>query len=67
MLKRLTVDRIEGGKVVLENDDGKTAPVDAFLLPEVSEGDILEISVNHDETEKRRASVQERVNRLWQD
>ncbi len=67
MLKKLTVDRIEGGKVVLENEDGKTAPVDSFLLPEVSEGDILEISVNHDETEKRQASARERMNRLWKD
>lgn len=66
-MKRVAVDRIEGDKVVLENEEGKTAVVDAFLLPTVSEGDILEITVNYDETKTRREAVHERVNRLWKD
>ena len=66
-MKRLIVDRIEGSKAVLENEDGKTAAVDLFLLPSVGEGDVLEITVNSGETENRRAAVIERKNKLWKD
>ena len=65
--KRLTVDRIEGDFAVLENEDGKTAAVKLFLLPDVSEGDVLEISQNRSEAEARKAAANERVNRLWKD
>ena len=65
--KRLTVDRIEGDFAVLENEDGKTAAVKLFLLPDVEEGDILEISQNRSEAEARKASAAERVNKLWKD
>ena len=64
---KLTVDRIEEDKVVLENESGQSAPVPAFLLPKVSEGDVLDISVNFEETKTRRNEVRERMNRLWKD
>lgn len=66
-VRRLIVDRIEGDFAVLENEDGKTAAVKLFLLPEVGEGDVLEISLNQAETKARKASAEERVNKLWKD
>lgn len=65
--RRLTVDRTEGDFAILENEDGKTAAVKLFLLPDVSEGDVLEISVDRSETEARKAAANERVERLWKD
>ncbi len=60
----LAVDRIEGDKAVLQNDEGQSAAVPMFLLPEISEGDVLEISVNAEEAERRRKACRERMNRL---
>ncbi len=65
--RRLTVDRTEGDFAILENEDGKTAAVKLFLLPDVSEGDVLEILVDRSETEARKAAANERVERLWKD
>lgn len=63
----VTVDRIEGDMAVLENEKKQTAAVPVFLLPEISEGDVLEIRKDDKETQKRRSAARERMNKLWID
>jgi hypothetical protein len=75
---RLIVDRVEGDLVVVELQDGRTLELPRWMLPpELREGDVvaarpasaegiwrLETWVDAEETQRRRASVKETVQRL---
>lgn len=61
------VDRIENRMIVLENDDEQTFSVPQALIPEASEGDCIEISINAEETEKRRNNIRRLMEDLLQD
>ncbi len=61
------VDRIEEGMIVLENDDEQTFSVPKALLPDAKEGDCVEITINNEETEKRRNNIRRLMEDLLQD
>ena len=61
------IDRIEENLLVLENDDEQTFSVPKELLPDAKEGDCVEITINHEETEKRRNNVRRLMEELFQD
>lgn len=66
-LKRLIIDRFEGNWAVLELPDGTTFSFPRHLLPsEVKEGDVLklDISIDKEETEKRRKQAQRLLDEL---
>ena len=62
-MKRFTVDRFEGDKVVLECENGDTAVFDRASLPKtIREGDVLRFEsescyLNAEETEQRRQKI----------
>lgn len=61
------VDRIENNMVLLELPDGSCVDVSKKLLPDVKEGDIVNITVDSQKAEKRKEELKKRANRLWKD
>lgn len=72
-MKRFTVDRIEGGKVILECENGSTAVFDRSALPKnIKEGDVLRFDngscyLNAEETERRRQKIQKLMSSVFED
>lgn len=62
------LDRIEGEQAIIEWQGQMIMLPAALLPPEAREGDLLEISlrIDHEETQKRRARIQEKARRLWE-
>ena len=54
-MKRLIIDRLENGFAVCEIEEGSFADIPEKVLPDgVKEGDVITISVDKSETEKRK-------------
>lgn len=64
----MIIDRFEGNFAVVELDNKEFINVPRRYLPaEVKEGDALVISVDHDETDKRKDKVNRLMGELWKD
>lgn len=64
---QVIIDRFEGKFAVVETLSGETYNIPAALLQEAHEGDVIEITVNHHETSKRKAAADNILNKLWHD
>lgn len=62
---QVIVDRIENDMLVLELDVGKTISVPRILIPDAKEGDIVDITINKEETKKENDKVQKLVDELF--
>ena len=63
MDKKFVVDEMEGDIVSLEAEDGSILKVDKTLLPSaVSEGDIVRIFIDHEQTGKKKEEIQNLLN-----
>lgn len=61
------VDRIEENMLILESDDEQFYKIPQALLPDAKEGDCVELTINKEETEKRRANVRRLMEELFRD
>ena len=67
-MKTLIVDRIEADFAVCEIEEGNFADVPLKALPNgVKEGDVIKISVETEETEKRKKNINNLMNSLFTD
>lgn len=66
-MKTYIVDRIEDNMMVLEAENGQMLSVPHALMPEAKEGDCICVTINKEETEKRRASVRALMDKLFED
>ncbi|CDZ23914.1 hypothetical protein CCDG5_0785 [[Clostridium] cellulosi] len=65
---KYTIDRFEGNFAVVELENGKFADIPRIAIPaEAREGDIIEVTVNKSETEKRRNEIREMEENLFID
>lgn len=65
---KFTIDRFEGEYAVVELENMDIIDLPIKILPEgAKEGDILEISINHEETEERKENIEEKFKRLLWD
>lgn len=62
---KLIIDRIEGSMIVAELPDKSMADLPRAVCPEAKEGDVIEIRVLDDETEKRRARINQKMENLF--
>lgn len=60
------VNRIEGNYLVLELKDGNIVDVPKKLIPEAREGDIIRISIDKEETDKKKEEMQELVDSVFE-
>lgn len=67
---QVIIDRFEGEYAVVEyeNSDGKEVFVNIpkVLLADASEGDVVEITVNKDETKKRAENIKNLMDSLFE-
>lgn len=63
---KIIVNRIEGNYLVLELEDGNIVDVPKELIPEAREGDIIRISIDKEETDKRKEEMQELVDSVFE-
>lgn len=67
-MKTLIIDRIEADFAVCEIEEGSFADISLKALPDgVKEGDVVKISVDADETEKRKNNIDNLMNSLFKD
>lgn len=67
---KAVIDRLEGGKAVLELEGGGAAALPAGMLPAgAREGDVLVLTLEIDraETERRRKRIEKKMGDLWLD
>lgn len=64
---KVIIDRFEGDMAVAELDVGKFVSIPRVLVNDAKEGDVVEIIVRKDETEKRKKYVKDLMNQLFQD
>lgn len=62
---QVIVDQIENDMLVLELDVGKTISVPRILIPDAKEGDVVDITINKEETKKENDKVQKLVDELF--
>ncbi len=63
---RVIINRFEGDYAVVEIEEGKFVNLPKILVEEAKEGDVVDISVNSSETEKRKIEVQNLMDQLFQ-
>ncbi len=64
---KVTIDRFEGDYAVVELENREMADLPKVLVPkEASEGDIIEITINRDETKKRKQRIGKLTEGLWE-
>ncbi len=64
---KVIIDRFEGDYAVVELDIGHFVNMPKELVLDAKEGDVVEIIVNHQETEKRKKHIQDLMNDLFED
>lgn len=64
---KVTIDRFEENIAVVEIDVGKFCDVPKELFPGAKAGDVIDIRIDTDETERRRQAVKELMNELFED
>lgn len=63
---QVTIDRFEGKYAVVELENRTMADMPASLVPEgAEEGDILKITIDKEETEKRKKHIKKLMDELW--
>ena len=64
---RVIVDRFEGDYAKVELEEGKFYDIPKALLDDAKEGDVIDIIVNQEETEKLKKEVNDLMSELFQD
>ena len=64
---RVIVDRFEGDFAVVEKEEGVFYNVPKSLLVGAKEGDVIDIVINHEETERLREEVDDLIDDLFID
>ena len=62
---RVIVDRFEGDLARVELDEGIFYDIPKVLVPDAKEGDVIDIIVNHEETDKLKSEVDSLINDLF--
>lgn len=62
---RIIIDRLEGDKARVETEGGKLFDMPAALLPDAHEGDVVDIIINEEETQKRSEAVSDLLHKLF--
>jgi len=63
---KIIIDRFEGNYAVCEDENRVMHNISKILIPNESrEGDVLEITLNKEETEKRRKYIEELTRDMW--
>lgn len=62
---KVIVDRIEGKNAVVEIEEGSFALLPLVLVNGVKEGDVIDISIDKEETEERKKKINNLMDELF--
>lgn len=62
----LTIDRIESGFAVCETETGGMVNVPLAALPEVSEGDVVKVTIDRAARKERESEIADMMRGLWE-
>lgn len=64
---RLIIDRFEGDFAIVELENGETVDISKKIIPDnVIEGDVIDITVNKEETKKIKEIIEKLCEDLWE-
>lgn len=64
---KVIIDRFEGEYAVVEIEVGKYTNLPKILVPNSKEGDVINIEIDNNETEKRKQNIQNLMNNIFED
>lgn len=64
---KVIIDRFESDYAVVEKDEKEFYNIPRVLVSNAKEGDVIDISVDQEETNKRRMEVEDLMNDLFKD
>ena len=65
---KVIIDRFEGNYAVVEFSDKKTADFPRELIPEgAEEGNVLDITIDYEETKKRKEEIADLMEDMWKE
>jgi hypothetical protein len=63
---KVIIDRFEGDYAVVETEDKIMVNLPKLLIPGAKEGDVISISIDEEETKKRKDNISKLMDDLWQ-
>jgi diphthamide synthase subunit DPH2 len=63
---KVIIDRFEGDVAIVEIEEGKLTTLKKELIPYAKEGDVIEIIINHQETEKRKKHISNLMSKAFE-
>ena len=63
----ITVDRIEGEYIVAELENGDMVNIPHVIAPDAKEGDVICITIDHEETAQIKEEIRGLMDSLWED
>ncbi len=64
---KYVIDKFENGLAVLILDDGSICNIPRSLVPDACEGDVIDISVDHNETKTRKLRIEQKLRSLFEE
>ncbi len=65
---KIIIDRFEGDYAVCETDTGSFADVPRAVMPQgAAEGDVISITIDRSETDKRKQNINSLMDSLFED
>ena len=61
------IDRFEGKNAIVELPDKSFAEIERILLPEATEGNVIEIKINRGKTESTAKEIKKLMDAVWDD
>ena len=58
---KVIIDRFEGDYAIVELDEGKILELPKELIPEAEEGDVINIEILKEETNKRKEQIKNKA------
>jgi hypothetical protein len=62
---KVIIDRFEGDFAVVETEDNEYVNLPRVLIPDAREGDVVNISIDIEETENRKENIKHLMDELW--
>lgn len=63
---KVIIDRFEGDFAIVETDNKGMVNLPKSLIPGAKEGDIINIIIDEEETQNRKAKIQRIMDDLWE-
>jgi hypothetical protein len=64
---KVIIDRFEGDYAIVELPNETFIDVPKVLFPDAKEGDVIDVSVDKEDTERRKAKIQDLMKELFKD